>query len=259
MYHSILVCQDTSEQSHKALELAIWMADCTRARLTLIHLHARKPLGVGAPSQEEVLALLEERRLHCEASKLPCSVKVVEGWTAQGLLKQTHWHDLVVLGKRGASHASHGRKLGSLTSALLGSSPVPVLVVDEAPKAPETLLVVFDESPDACKALRMAVDLAMERELNLHVVEPVAKAGQADKLSEAAQYLAQCPGIHADLQRLEGKAGETVVAYVRREDVHLTFLPALDRSLFGTKLVEVLAEETASSLWVPEGRVREVY
>jgi hypothetical protein len=46
---------------------------------------------------------------------------------------------------------------------------------------------------------------------------------------------------------------------VYRSIVQLTFVPALDRSVLGRKLTDRIANETASSIVVPQGRVLPIY
>ncbi|MFQ5351981.1 MAG: universal stress protein, partial [Candidatus Binatia bacterium] len=159
MYRSILVGQDDCDNSRKALDTAIWLAGVTRAHLCLIHLHGRKLPLVSPISADDAKALLAEREKVCTRAGVACSTKLVSGWTTQALVNETKWHDLVVVGKHGAAWAQGSGGLGSVATALLASSSVPVLVADDSDSLPHQLLVVFDESPDACAALRIAATM----------------------------------------------------------------------------------------------------
>ena len=259
MYRSILVGQDASEESLRALEMAIWIAGVTRAHLTLIHLHGRKlPLVTPAPLQD-ARALLEQRSSLCRDAGVECSRQMVEGWTTHALVAETKWHDLVVVGKHGASRRQRDHGLGSLPTALVAACPVPMLIADDLGTLPGTLLVAFDESPDACSALRIAASLAMERKLRLHVVEVVSKRGRKDKLARAQAYLDDCPALDAEVERLVGRPGDVLLDAIRERDVQLTFVPALARSRLAHKLAHRIANETASSVVVPQGRMRPIY
>ena len=254
MYHSILVGQDTSQESRQALSMALWIARSTRAQLTLIHQHGRKLPFVHPLPLEEMRAMLNERAQVCAREGVACTQQIAEGWTAQAFLGETRWHDLTVVGKHGASRAGRTHGPGSLTAALLASSPVPVLIAGQVPDEVTNLLVAFDGSPDACSALRIAASLALERGLRLHVVEAVAKRRSGDPLERARAYLDQCPGLESELQRVPGKPFDAVPAYIRDGDIHLPFLPALDRALFLHRLADTVLDETASSILVPAGR-----
>ncbi len=255
VYRSILVGQDASEESRRALEMAIWIAGVTRAHLTLIHLHGRKlPLVSPSPLQDAE-ALLEQRSGSCQNAGVACSRQVVEGWTNHALVAEAKWHDLVVVGKHGASRGQRDHGMGSLPTALLAACPIPILIADDVGALPCTLLVAFDESADACSALRIAASLAMEKELRLHVVEVVSKQARRDKLARAQAYLDDCPALEAKVERLVGRSGDVLLDYIREREVQLTFVPALDRSVLGHKLTDRIANETASSIVVPRGRM----
>lgn len=265
MYHSILVGQDASESSRQALETAIWLAGATRARLTLIHLHGRKlPLAKPAPIAD-VREQLERGRARCDEAGVACRAKVVEGWTTQALVGEARWYDLVVVAKHGEGRRHREPGVGSVPRALLASSPVPVLLAAEvAPDAtPDPdgsgLLVVFDESPDACRALRIGAALAAERGLRLHAVEARAADREPAALARVEEVLADVPGLQSDVQWLDGKTAPAVLDYVRAHRVRLTFLPALDRTVFGPHLAERVATETDSAVVVPQGRTPPIY
>jgi nucleotide-binding universal stress UspA family protein len=259
MYHSILVAQDASDNSERALELAIWLAVDTRAHITLLHLHHRKILPAEPVSTGQMEQRLRDWAEVCRGAGIRCTHRVVEGWTNEALIRESQWYDLIVAGKHGEGRSLRSHGLGSLPSALLASSPVPVLISDDKPVAPESLLVIFDETPDASRALRMAADLALAREIRLHVIEAIPGDRQPDQLKRASEYLRDCPGLVADVKRIDDKPVEGVLRYIQDRDIHFTVMPALDRSLFGHKFTSRVAEETRSSLIVPKGRTPPVY
>lgn len=259
MYHSILVAQDASDNSERALELAIWLAVDTRAHITLLHLHHRKILPAEPVSTSEMEQRLRDWAEVVRGAGIRCTHRVVEGWTNEALIREAQWYDMIAVGKHGEGRTMRPHGLGSLPSALLASSPVPVLVADDKPVVPESLLVVFDETPDACRALRIAADLALARDIRLHVVEAISDVHHPDQLARANEYLEDCPGLVAEIHRLDEKPADGVLEYIARHDVHFTIMPALDRSLFGHKLTSRIAEETASSIVVPKGRTPPVY
>jgi len=259
VYRSILVGQDESEESLRALEMAIWIAGGTQAHLNLVHLHGRKlPLASPAPLQA-IKELLEERSRLCRTAGIECSRQIVEGWTTQALVLETKWHDLIVVGKHGVSRSKRDHGLGSLPAALVAACPVPILIADDHGEVPRTLLVAFDESPDSCSALRIAASLAIEKKLRLHVIEVVSKQGKKDKLARARSYLDDCGSLHPEVERLVGRSGDVLLDYIREHGIQLTFVPALDRSLMGHKLTDRIANETASSIVVPQGRTPQIY
>ena len=259
MYHSILVGQDASAYSHQALGLAIWLAKATRARLHLIHLHSRKPRIRPKTSLDEMSSIMQARLQECRGQGIAGDCQVVEGWSTKALVSESKWHDLVVVGRHGVSSRERVQGMGSLPTALLAASPVPVLIAADTPVIPDSLLVAFDNSPDACMALRIASSLAAERGLRVHVIEALAGHGRQDHLAHARAYLEGWKEVDADFEVLEGKSSDQIVSCIVKHGIELTFVPALDRSVFGHNLTTRIAEETGSSLVVPRGQTPPVY
>ena len=121
----------------------------------------------------------------CRGEGIAGDCRVVKGWTTQALVNESKWHDLVVVGRHGESSHERARRIGSLPTALLAASPVPVLVAADSPSVPDRVLVAFDDSPDTCMALRIAASLAAERRLRVHVIETLAGHRRRDHLARA--------------------------------------------------------------------------
>lgn len=144
MFRSILVAVDGSRSSAKALDEAIGLARSEGARLTLISVAApprwrivTSPYAVPYPNEDELA--LEAQTLLAQAEArvpddIPVSTVARRGPAAAAILERigVGEHDLVVMG-------SHGRGpvrslvLGSVSSAVVAHSPVPVLIVREQP------------------------------------------------------------------------------------------------------------------------------
>ncbi len=254
MHRSILVNQDASDESCQALELAIWLADTTDAHITLVHYHPNKLPLMNDESEQEIESMLRTRAALCSRAGVRNSRMVIEGWTVQKLISETRWHDLVVVAKHGDVDDSGRNKLAPIPEALLASSPVPVLVADADADLPSSLLVAFDDSPDGCRAFRNAVHLALERDLELHVVDASRPRRSAEHLERARRYIADCPKLAARFEHLEGKPAAAIVSHIREHRIQLTFLAALDHSFSGHKILNQIAAETSSSLIVPKGQ-----
>jgi nucleotide-binding universal stress UspA family protein len=144
MFHSILVGVDDSEAAGRALEEAVDLARGEGARLTLISVAApprwqfASPYFVPFPSGEELQR--QARRIVDRAEALvpddvPVSSVVRRGPAAEAILERIEdgEHDLVVLGSRGLGPAG-SLLLGSVSRAVLGHSPVPVLIARAGPR-----------------------------------------------------------------------------------------------------------------------------
>ena len=143
MFKHILVPVDGSNTAASAVETAIAQAKAFGAKLTLVTVIDNYPFtGVGgdfAYGQVEYLAAatsnansaLEKAEASIAAQGMTCDKRVIEEHVIhEGIIDTAKelGADLIVMG----SHGRHGLEkllLGSVTTRVLGRSPVPVLVV----------------------------------------------------------------------------------------------------------------------------------
>jgi nucleotide-binding universal stress UspA family protein len=143
-------------------------------------------LGYGNLLREDTKKSLRHR---AEASGVPGirTVAIADSSPARALhhLAESEHADLVVTGT--ASHGKLGRMLlGDVSRDVLLGSPCPVAVAPRGFSAgtPATIGVAFDHTPEAVKALELALDLAETHAASLTVREVVA----ADLLPAIAGY-----------------------------------------------------------------------
>lgn len=144
MYRHILVCTDGSEVAQKGIDHGLDLAKAIDAKVTIITVMESLPAYIGSDgglsafayqdyaavqekAAERILANAKQDadRVGVEAEILP----LLNALPAEAIVEtaKTHGCDLIVM-------SSHGRRglrrlvLGSVTSEVLTSSPVPVLV-----------------------------------------------------------------------------------------------------------------------------------
>jgi nucleotide-binding universal stress UspA family protein len=140
MFHNILVAVDGSADADAALAHAIDLAQCERARLTLITAVAEVPQTVYLAGGEQIAMLRQTVYDEAEAvirrarERVPADLPVTTVLSKQPIrpalireLKKGH-HDLVVMGSRGRG-AVRSALLGSVSHYALNHSPAPVLIV----------------------------------------------------------------------------------------------------------------------------------
>ena len=145
MFRNILVAIDGSPDAREALTHAIDLADCERARLTILSAAATPPtIAYTSVGAAEVLAKSvrdgeqeASQLLHEALESVPENVSVTTVASTKparmAILSQIEQgeHDLVVLGSRGRG-AVRSVLLGSVSHDVLHHSSIPVLIVHSA-------------------------------------------------------------------------------------------------------------------------------
>jgi nucleotide-binding universal stress UspA family protein len=144
----ILVPTDGSGPAFRAVRQAAALARLAGGQVVLLHAvgggwlrtlgtgsAAAAAVKLGIRSEELARALegqadaqLDRGRRICEEAGVPCTVRIALDPPLDAILEAAEGADLVVMGSRGLDAIS-GTVLGSLSQRVVGSAPVPVLVV----------------------------------------------------------------------------------------------------------------------------------
>ncbi len=181
----ILVALDASAHSLAALEAAAFLAGRLDAELTGLFVTDRAVLraaalpftrvidplscaprpfeSAGVRRQFRILAERARRMFEAVAARAETTAtfRVVEGDVAAEVLAAAAEADLLALGQSGPTEASR-RKLGATARAVLARVGVPVLVLRRGVRLDRPVLVLYDASPAAERALRLAAFLARQ-------------------------------------------------------------------------------------------------
>lgn len=208
----ILVAADGSPHSRAALDAAVRLAAVLGAAVDGLFVEdervlraARLPFATEVRTHSQSPAPLSDRRVRrqfrdqaeraeatlrraAERAEVAYEFRTAEGSVASVLLEAAADTDLVALGK--TSTDSSRRRLGSTARRLLTAAPTPVLVSRTAVPPGRPVLVYYDGSDAAIRALDLAVQAALR---SLTVLLP--GVDEADRLREAVR--AHC-GDRAD-------------------------------------------------------------
>ena len=182
----VVVGVDGSDQSQAALEWA--SAEAVRRGVALHIVHALgMPLIVSAyggpqrfqPTNEmsgQADAVVTSAKEKAEKLQPSLAVETVTALEEAplALIRQSHPHDLIVLGSRGLGSLA-ALFVGSVSVRVAAQAPCPVVVVPSEGGKPATtkldrVVVGVDDSKNARRALGLAVDLTAETEGELVVV-----------------------------------------------------------------------------------------
>ena len=256
MIKRILLATDGSTPALSAERMAIYLARVLKAELTALFVKdvrlIRFPelLDFGAVSlplpsyHREIDEALSARaqavldRVAKEASGLPVERVVRTGVPYEVIVREARTHDLVVMGRAGEQEGHHATGLGSTVERVARTSPVPVLVAALDFNEPRRVLVGYDGSDSAARALHFVVPLVSGLGLPAVVVSVDEDLKRAAALAaEGVDYL-KAHGVSADAKPLAGDPAEELVAL--QEPADLLAMGAFGRG----RVVELLLGST---------------
>ncbi|WP_226668038.1 universal stress protein [Microbulbifer aggregans] len=251
----VLSCIDGSRYSGAVCDYAAWIAHRTGAPIKLLHNIERASTpavadlsgSIGLGSQEELLeelTLLEQQRskLQLEQGRLMLDEartraenagagRVVtcqrHGSLAESLIELEDHIRVLVLGIRGEEHGESNRGLGAQLESVVRALHKPILVVNREFKAPQAIMLAYDGSEAARKALDMVATSPVFKGINCHLVHVGDRADAV--LAEGVEALQQA-GLTVTSANLEGKTVEALIAYQQEHSIDLTVMGAFSHS-----------------------------
>ncbi|MFD1215058.1 MULTISPECIES: universal stress protein [Microbulbifer] len=251
----VLSCIDGSRFSGAVCDYAAWIASRADAPVKLLHNIERVSTpavadltgSIGLGSQEELLGeltTLEQKRskLQLEQGRLmleDARARAEQGGAAQVVTCQRHGSlieslveledhiRVLVLGIRGEEHGESDRGLGAQLESIVRSLHKPILVVNREFAPPKSIMLAYDGSEAARKALDMVATSPVFRGIECHLVY-VGDAGEA-VLDEGAEALSH-GGISVTSANLQGKTVEALIAYQQQHEIDLTVMGAFSHS-----------------------------
>ena len=258
MYRSILLAVDASHYSEVCTRYAMEHAKLIGAKITGLSVLDRKEIAIVYPyyypsadfppifdetilenadliqkqkdRAEEVLRRVETE---CNEMDVSFSAAIKEGIVSEVILDEAQCCDLLFLGQRGAGAQYNTGLLGSNLESVVRRSKLPVIVTPHAYRTLQRILVCFDGSEYALRALRAAVHLAVSCpkgiiQLRLLIVNECEET--ARKIAETAvKYLSayQIPDI---LIHRKGDPVEQIISCSNDENADLVAMGAYGHS-----------------------------
>jgi nucleotide-binding universal stress UspA family protein len=225
MYKRILLCTDGSPAADIAADYAVWLVGNFSASVLALYVTdirllegpwladfagaiGAQPYAALVPQMETIQrdkadAILSAVQKKCQDHNIPCELAHDTGSLVPTMLRHEQRADLVVLGQHG-EHAqwSHGM-LGSGVERIIRASVKPALVTTGSFRPIERILIAYDGSAGARKALADGLDLAQR----LHCETTLLTACQHASEDAAAAFLCEaqqeaesrCFPVHAQL------------------------------------------------------------
>lgn len=261
----ILACVDGSVISAAVCDYAAWIAQRVNAPLKLLHNieHTAPPATsdltgkIGLDSQEhllEDLTKIEQQRskLLMEKGKRileTAKERVQTAGIAEPITTKRHGNitesliDLednirvLVLGLEGEHHETTQEKIGSHLEMMIRSIHRPILVVNSEFTPPKTIMLAYDGSEAAEKAVDMVAHSPLYKGLTCHLVSVTKKTDDAKQLlQDASEKLHAALDLSLVTASLTGQADQELCAYQEEHAIDLTIMGAFSH----TRLREML-------------------
>ncbi|HZA45076.1 MAG TPA: universal stress protein [Rubrobacter sp.] len=243
----ILVALDASPSSLVALEEAAKLAAVWGAELAGVFVEdsellrmAQLPFMQTVGSFSATAQRLDTRRLElgfradagrvrraleriAEKERVEWTFRVVRGPVASEILAAAREADLIMLGRIGWSLAGR-RRVGSTVVAIMQASSCPTLILHQGTPLGSPVLVAYDGSETAQKALSLATLLRQNEPLDVLILADGPEAARALR-DQAAQWLEQ-RGVEATFRQLVGADVETLARTACDERGGVLVIPA---------------------------------
>lgn len=255
----VLACIDGSSLTEAVCDYAAWIAQRVDAPLKLLHVIDHHPetaatlnlsgnIGLGSQEQllEELTAVEQQRsKLRLQQGKLLLQAakdRVIRAGIANPDSNQRHGSlveslieleesiRVLVIGIRGKVHENQPDKIGAKLESIIRSLHKPILVVNEAFKAPQRIMIAYDGSKAADKAVDMVATSPLYKGLTCHLVCVSKDDNSAAALDAVADKLRQVEGIELVVKKLTGKADQALCEYQASHDIDLVVMGAFSHT-----------------------------
>lgn len=250
---NVIACIDGSAATASICDYAAWSALRLDAPLTLLHVldHSRYPVAAdfsgnlsmgGREHLMQELADLDAQRnrVALEQGKLMLEAareRVVADGIASPKERQRHGDlvdtltgledemRLLVIGKQGEEHGGIGAQLGDNVERVIRAVHRPILVAVGEFKAPQTIMLAYDDSETTRKGVSMLSDSPLFKGLDCHLVT----VGKSRDLQWAADKLSGA-GHQVTTAQLEGEVEPALHDYQQNHAVDLVVMGAYGHS-----------------------------
>lgn len=256
----VLACIDGAALTESVCDYAAWISQKVEAPLKLLHTinhHHETSVtsdfsgNIGLGSQEHLLEeitnleqqqsklKLKQGKLILQAAKEHVEKKGVtdtsitqrHGDLIEAVIDLENSTRVLVLGLRGQVHESQENKIGTKLEAVIRSLHRPILIVNDIFQTPERIMIAYDGSPAADKAVDMVASSPLYQGLTCHLVCVNNNENTAAKLLEqASQKLREVDTITLIVTKLKGKVELELCAYQQQHDIDLTVMGAFSHT-----------------------------
>ncbi len=191
----------------------------------LEHQHSKLKLQKG----KLLLQAAKERAQQAGVSDPLCNQR--HGGLIESLIELEDQIRVLVLGLRGRIHDNQSNQIGAKLEVIIRSLHRPILIVNEAFTTPQRIMIAYDGSKAADKAIEMVAASPLYKGLNCHLVCVNKNEATATKLFEqASKKLMTAGGIELISAKLQGNAAQELCQYQQQHNIDMTIMGAFSHT-----------------------------
>lgn len=255
----VLSCIDGSSFSEAVCDYSAWIASTIQAPIKFLHTIEQSCVpeiadltgAIGLGASEELLKelsnveqtrrklLIQKGKLMLEGSQAKAQsagltdieLSQQHGSLPEALIELESESRILVLGIRGQDHDNNNQQqIGATLETVVRSLHKPIFVVNTDFKKPEKIMLAYNKSPAAKKALAMICSSLLFKGIECHIVHVGNKHAELDTLLHQAYEQLKASGIEPKIEYLDGQIHEALANYQQANDIDLTVMGAFSHN-----------------------------
>lgn len=272
MLKRILVVLDGSQASSVAKQYAIKLAKDLGAELTgvgvldlpWITAAQPEPLGGGAfkihrdqevihQHHKKIRAMLEKFADLCKENKLNYEAVELEGFPATEIETMAETHDLIVIGRTTDFNFELDVDTDFTVRHIIRDNPRPIVVVTSDYEVDRKVLIAYDGSLQAARALHMYLLLGIGKGQKVHILSIGKKHNEAERAANRAKAMCLAHGVDAEAEGITSKLSVEEVIKKKAKELQVTMVvlgafghTGIRELIFGTTTEHLLKDSEVS-------------
>jgi nucleotide-binding universal stress UspA family protein len=238
MLKRILVVLDGSNAASCAKKYALKLAKELKTELTgvgvidtpWITAAQPEPLGGAAfkihrdqelikKTHDRIEEMLTKFRNECDKNDVKCYVSELEGFPATEIEGLSEEHDLIIIGKTTDFHGDLDGDTDLTVKHILRDNPRPVIVIPRDLDLTGKIVVAYDGSMQAARALHMFLLLGLGIGHKIHVVSVARRKSEADTMAQRALEMCKLHDMDVEAEGMESRKAPELVILNRAKEL----------------------------------------
>lgn len=204
-------------------------------------------------TREKAKVILDDFSQSCRSRNINAILHTDTGSPFSELIEESKFHDLTVIGKKSFFGYSDHETFGTLEK-ILKNGLIPVLAVPDSVREIKKVVIAYDNSIPAAKAVHMFLLLGIWKDCDVTLLTVSDNIVGADVLMTNLKEYFLSHGIDARLEMLSGIPEKLIKAYIIDNEIDLLVMGAYGRKsvreFFVGSVTQNLIQETSIPLFL---------